>query len=143
MSDTKTAADYGATILRIALGLMFLSHSIVLKYFVMTLDGNAQFFASLGLPPILGYLVFAGEALGGLALILGVWPRAVAVALLPILQGALWVHAGNGWMFASPNGGWEYPAFLVVSSVVVALVGDGAWAVAPTPVLGGRGLRTA
>jgi putative oxidoreductase len=38
------------------------------------------------------------------------------------------VHAGNGWLFTSPNGGWEYPAFWTVALVVQALLGDGAFA---------------
>jgi putative oxidoreductase len=39
------------------------------------------------------------------------------------------VHLPNGWVFSAPNGGWEYPAFLIVASVVQALVGAGAYAV--------------
>jgi putative oxidoreductase len=31
-------------------------------------------------------------------------------------------------MFTSPNGGWEYPVFLAVAAAVVALLGDGAFA---------------
>jgi putative oxidoreductase len=38
------------------------------------------------------------------------------------------VHIGNGWVFTSPGGGWEYPVFLTVASLVVWLVGDGALA---------------
>jgi putative oxidoreductase len=114
---------------------MYLSHSVILKFFMFTLAGNAQFFASLGLPPALGYAVFFAEAIGGVLLVLGVWTRAVALALVPILIGALWVHAGNGWVFSSANGGWEYPVFLIVASVVQALIGDGAYALRPTPRL--------
>jgi putative oxidoreductase len=44
-----------------------------------------------------------------------------ALALLPVLAGAFWVHAGNGWVFSANGGGWEYPLFLIVVSVVVAL----------------------
>ena len=43
------------------------------------------------------------------------------LALIPVLGGALWVHAGNGWVFSNAGGGWEYPLFLIVVSVVVAL----------------------
>jgi putative oxidoreductase len=64
-------------------------------------------------------------------LLLGVYTRVVAFALLPVLLGALWVHAGNGWLFSAPNGGWEYPAFLALVSVVVGLLGNGAFAVQP------------
>ena len=55
-------------------------------------------------------------------------PLEAAALLLPILLGALWVHAGNGWMFASPNGGWEYPLFLIAVLLVAAeSAGLGPW----------------
>ncbi len=100
----------------------------LLKYYVFTLPGTAQFFVSLGLPPALGYLTFAAELVGGVLLVLGVYARYVALALVPILIGATWAHVGNGWVFSAPNGGWEYPAFLALAAVVQFFVGDGAFA---------------
>ena len=117
----KTPAIVGDTLLRVALGVMFIAHSVVLKYFTFTLAGTAQYFASIGLPASLAYVVFAAEAVGGVLLVLGLYTRWVALALVPVLLGAMWVHAGNGWVFNAPNGGWEYPLFLIVISVVVAL----------------------
>jgi putative oxidoreductase len=111
----------GATLLRVSLGLMFIAHSIVLKYFMYTLGGTAEYFESIGLPASLAYLVFALEAVGGVLLVLGIQTRIVALALLPILGGAMWVHIGNGWVFSNANGGWEYPLYLIVISIVVAL----------------------
>ena len=71
-------------------------------------------------------------ALGGVLLLRGVRSRWVALALTPTLLGAIiWVHAGNGWVFTAKGGGWEYPAFLIVVSVAVALLGDGPYALAP------------
>jgi putative oxidoreductase len=117
----KTPAIVGDTLLRVALGIMFIAHSVVLKYFTFTLAGTAQYFASIGLPASLAYVVFAAEAVGGVLLVLGLYTRWVALALVPVLLGAMWAHAGNGWVFDAPNGGWEYPLFLIVISVVVAL----------------------
>jgi putative oxidoreductase len=111
----------GATLLRVALGVMFIAHSVVLKYFTFTLAGTAQYFASIGLPAFLAYVVFALEAVGGVLLVLGIRTRWVALGLVPVLIGATWAHVGNGWVFNAPNGGWEYPVFLIVISVVVAL----------------------
>jgi putative oxidoreductase len=125
--DTRTA-PYAALVLRVALGLMFVAHSLVLKYFTYGLPGTVQFFESIGLPAALAYFTFWAELLGGLALIAGVGTRWVALALVPVLAGATWVHLGNGWVFSNPNGGWEYPVFLIVVSVVVALLGDGPYA---------------
>jgi putative oxidoreductase len=110
----------GATLLRVALGVMFIAHSVVLKYLTFTLAGTAQYFVSIGLPAFLAYVVFALEAVGGVLLVLGIRTRWVALALVPVLLGAAWAHIGNGWVFNAPNGGWEYPVFLIVISLVVA-----------------------
>lgn len=117
----KAPAIVGDTLLRVALGIMFIAHSVLLKYFTFTLAGTAQYFASLGLPASLAYVVFVLEAVGGVLLVLGIATRWVALALVPVLLGAMWVHLGNGWVFSATNGGWEYPLFLIVISVVVAL----------------------
>jgi putative oxidoreductase len=111
----------GAALLRVALGAMFFTHSVVLKLFTFGLAGTAGYFASLGLPAGLAYVVFAAEAVGGVMLVANVAVGWVSLALIPILAGALWVHAGNGWVFSANGGGWEYPLFLIVVSVVVAL----------------------
>ncbi len=129
MIDTRTA-PYAALTLRLALGAMFIAHAL-LKLLVFTLPGTAGFFQSLGLPGVLGYVVFAAELVGGVLLVLGVQTRVVALALIPILLGATWAHAGNGWLFTAPNGGWEYPLFLTVATAVQALLGDGAFALRP------------
>jgi putative oxidoreductase len=128
MIDHKTA-PYAALVLRVALGVMFLAHSLYLKVFVFTVAGTVGFFESLGLPGLFAYLTILAEIGGGIALILGFQTRLVAIALLPVLLGATWVHAGNGWLFTAQGGGWEYPLFLAVAAVVQALLGGGAYAV--------------
>jgi putative oxidoreductase len=125
MIDNRTA-PYAAFILRAALGLMFIAHAL-LKYLVFTPAGTVKFFESIGLPGPLAYVTIVAELVGGALLLAGLGTRWVAAALVPVLLGATWVHAGNGWLFTAPNGGWEYPAFLTVGAVVVALLGDGAW----------------
>jgi putative oxidoreductase len=127
--DQSQQTALGTFLLRIALGAMYLSHSIVLKLMTFGLAGTAGFFASLGLPAWLAYLTIAAEAIGGTLLVLGWHTRVVALALIPDLLGAIiWVHAANGWVFSAKGGGWEYPALLIVVSVVLALLGDGAYA---------------
>jgi putative oxidoreductase len=127
MIDNRTA-PYAALVLRVTLGVMYIAHSLVLKYFMYTLPGTAQFFASIGLPPAAAYLTFWAELVGGILLVAGIGTRWVALGLTPILAGATWVHADNGWVFSAANGGWEYPVFLIAASVVLALLGDGRYA---------------
>lgn len=141
MIDTRLA-PIAAFLLRIALGVMFIAHSLLLKLFVFTLPGTAKFFASLGLPGWSAYAVFAAEAVGGILLVLGIQARWVALALAPILAGATWAHWGNGWMFGYANGGWEYPLYLTLLALVQALLGDGAFALVRSrpldAILGGQ-----
>ena len=123
MIDARTA-PYAALVLRVALGVMFISHAL-LKYYVFTLAGTVQFFESIGLPGVLAYATFWAELIGGALILTGVYSRWVSAALIPILVGAAWAHSGNGWVFTAPNGGWEYPVFLALAAAAHALLGDG------------------
>ncbi|MBK6806809.1 MAG: DoxX family protein [Betaproteobacteria bacterium] len=135
MNDRRI--DLAALLLRLTLGTMFVAHGL-LKVFVFTPAGTVKFFESLGLPGPLAYLTIAAEVLGGIALLAGYHTRVVASALVPVLLGAAWAHAGNGWLFSSPNGGWEYPVFMAFTAIAAALLGDGRYALrstAPAPRL--------
>lgn len=120
-------APYAITILRISLGLLFLAHGL-LKVFTFTLPGTAQFFQSIGLPGFMAYVVTPLEVVGGLLLIAGIYTRWVAIGLFPILLVATFkAHWANGWLFTNEGGGWEFPAFFAVATVVQFLLGDGAY----------------
>jgi len=131
MLDSRTA-PYAATVLRVALGVLFFAHA-GLKLFVFTPAGTAQFFGSLGLPPALAYPTILAELAGGLALVVGFYSRIVALALIPILLGAIvTVHGPAGFFFTNPKGGWEFLALWIVALLAVALIGDGAYALRST-----------
>ncbi len=118
----------GPTLLRIALGLMWLTHGLVLKLLTFGIAGLSGWLATQGLPAALAWPLVLAEIGGGLLILLGVHGRWVSLALLPILVGATAIHAGNGWVFSNANGGWEYPLFLLAASVAHILLGDGAFA---------------
>ena len=126
MIDNRLA-PYGAFALRASLGVMFIAHAY-LKLAVFTVPGFEGFLGKVGLPTLLAWPIILAEFAGGLAILAGFYGRLVSVALLPILLGAIFVHAPNGWVFNAPNGGWEYPAFLAVAALAHALIGDGAFA---------------
>jgi putative oxidoreductase len=99
-----------------------------MKFIVFTLPGTAQFFASVGFPGWSAYVVAPFEVLAGLAILVGYRAAFVSALTLPVLAGAAWVHAGNGWVFSNANGGWEYPVVLIALALAVMLLGDGAYA---------------
>lgn len=126
MSDFNKA-DLAAFILRVSTGIYFLVHGLI-KLFVFTPAGTAGYFQSIGLPGALGYLTMALEIAGGLALIVGIATRFVAPVLAAVLLGAaMFGHAGNGFTFSNPGGGWEYPVLWAITMVALSLLGDGAW----------------
>ena len=123
-SSNSFALSWGVSVLRIHFGVILLAHGL-LKVFVFTIPGTVGYFASLGLPSIVAYLTIFGELAAGLALILGIQLRLASALTVPILLGATFVHIGNGWLFSSEGGGWEFPASLTVIAIAIALVGSG------------------
>lgn len=136
MTDDRMNA-YAALVLRIASGALFLAHGL-LKIFVFTLPGTAQFFGSLGYPAALAYAVVAAEVVGGLLLLAGALYRTTSLVLIPVLVGALLVHLPNGWLFSAPKGGWEFPALWIAVLAAQALLGPGPFALRLPRALEGR-----
>src|ERR1700750_2251612 len=98
-TSSPTSAQWGALLLRVSLGLLFIAPSIVLKLVTYGADGTAQFFVGVGLPGWLAYVTILWELVGGVLLVLGVQTRLVSLILSPILLGALFfVHLSNGWV---------------------------------------------
>jgi len=136
MPSTQITTPYAALLLRLSLGAILLAHGAWLKLGVFGLAGTMGFFGSIGFPPILGAVVALAETAAGLALIGGVLVRPAALLTLPIMLGATAMHAGNGWLFSAPQGGWEFPAFLTAALLVQAGLGAGAHALERSPARG-------
>jgi len=129
----QTTAPYAALALRVTSGAFLIVHGLT-KVFVFTIPGTVGFFESVGFPGIFAYLTILAELVGGAALILGMATRLVALATLPVLLGAIWVHTGAGFTFSNEGGGWEYPVFWTVVQLAIILLGSGAYAL-KVPVL--------
>ena len=123
-------AAYGATLLRLILGIVYIMHA----YLAAVIFGPAGMIAyqtKYGVPYAeIGtwYLILA-HGLGGICLVLGLYTRWAALANVPVMLGALvFVHLKNGfWAHSSPPG-YEYVLVLVVVSLAVAMIGGGALA---------------
>ncbi|MEO7578704.1 MAG: DoxX family protein [Massilia sp.] len=126
-------APYAATLLRLSLAGMWISHAL-LKLMVFTIPGFQQFLAAHGMPAFIAWPVVGMELAGGVLILIGFHGRAASMLLLPILAGAIAAHLGNGWVFSNPNGGWEYPLFLILMSLVHVMLGDGVFAIIPRTV---------
>jgi len=123
-SDISNKKSLGISIIRIHLGIILLAHGW-LKVSVFTVLGTVGYFSSIGLPPIVAYLVIFGELVGGFALVLGIQTRLASALTVPILFGAAAMNSGNGWLHSSTGGGWEYAASLTVIACAIAISGSG------------------
>lgn len=143
MVDTRITTPYAAFLLRVTLGVAFLAHGALLKLGTFGLAGTMGYFGSIGYPPVLGAIVAFAEIGAGLALLAGVWTRAVSLLALPILIGATIQHLPAGWVFTARGGGWEFPAMWTVLLLVQAGLGAGAFAFDPARLFARRAERVA
>src|SRR5262245_62569777 len=93
MSTDARAVTAGATLLRLTLGAMYVSHAWF-KITAFGVGGFAGWLDSLGLPGFMAAPVIALELAGGVLLLSGFYARYVSVELLPLLAVACWGYAG-------------------------------------------------
>jgi putative oxidoreductase len=119
-------AQYGATLLRLVLGIVYIMHA----YLAVVIYGPAgmiayQAKARIPSPEIGAWYLILAHGVGGICLVLGLFTRWAALANVPVMAGALvFVHWPNGfWAFKN---GYEYVLVLLVASIAVAMIGSGA-----------------
>ena len=120
---------YGATVLRLALALIYVMHA----YWALGVEGyrgTVRFQQGLGLPVpevAAAYLILA-HGVGGLLLFLGLWTRWAALVNLPIMAGAFFlVHLKQGF-FMGRDGGYEYVLLVLAATLAQVFLGPGALA---------------
>ncbi|HSG30047.1 MAG TPA: DoxX family protein [Thermodesulfobacteriota bacterium] len=128
--------DTGSLIARVVAGAVMLPHGLQKLLgmfggygFSATLD----FFASSGLPKLIGFLIIMGESVGAVMLIVGLFSRFAAASLTIIMLGAIKIHLENGFFmnwFGNQNGeGFEFHILMVGLLLIVAIKGSGKWSV--------------
>lgn len=113
--------DFGLLVLRVVVGAVFLIHGYQ-KFQMMS--GTIGFFASIGLPAFMAYVVATVETLGGLSLIVGYGSK-ISAALLAITMAVaiVKVHGPNGFMVG--KGGYEFTLTLLAANVAILYAGAG------------------
>jgi putative oxidoreductase len=117
-------ASCGLTILRVVVGIVFLSHGAQ-KLFTYHISGVAGMFGHIGipLPGISAVVVTLVEFFGGIALILGVVTRlAAALIAFDMLVAILAVHLKNGFFMPM---GYEFALTLLAANLCLVLTGAG------------------
>jgi putative oxidoreductase len=117
--------DRGKLVLRVLLAVLILFHG------VSKLIGGVGFIggmlAKAGLPAALGYLVYIGEVVAPLLILVGVFTRAAAlVVVINMIVALLLVHTRQ-FFTLSDTGGWalELQGMYLGTAVAIALLGAG------------------
>lgn len=119
--------QFGIAVLRVITGIIFCAHG--LQKFQMGIAGVTGLFAHMGIPmpSVTGPLVAGLELLGGIALILGLLTRLVALGFVADMLGALlFVHISRGLI---GPGGYQLVLSLLAASLALTLGGPGTLAV--------------
>lgn len=124
--------DMGKLIVRIALSVLILLHGIA------KISGGVGFITGVvtkaGLPASFGYLVYVGEVVAPLMVLLGLWARVGAsVIAINMLAAILLVHTGD-FMKLNQTGGWELElqAMFLATAIGVAMFGAGRYSIQGT-----------
>lgn len=127
--------DAGKLLLRATLAILLLFHGVA------KLSGGIGFVADMlakaGMPAALGYLVYVGEVLAPLMILVGLFTRPAAlVVTINMTVAVLLVHTSQ-FFTRNETGGWalELQGMYLAASVAVALLGAGRYS------LGGAGGR--
>lgn len=121
--------DLAKFLLRGTLAILILFHGVA-KIFngVGFITGMV---AKVGLPPALGYLVYVGEVVAPLFVLLGIWTRPAALIIAINMVVAIMLVHMHEIFTLTKTGGWalELQGLLLVSAVTVALLGAGRYSV--------------
>ena len=119
---------YGALLLRVTLGGIFIMHAWKLL-FLWGPGDTVAFEHSYALPlrPVSFWYVVLAHGVGGVLLALGVLVRWVALLNVPVLVSLVFVvHARQGF-FMTRDGGYELALFTLLATLAQALLGPGAF----------------
>jgi putative oxidoreductase len=125
----RVNAPYPALVLRVTLGLMFITH-LYWKFEILPggLDRWWSGLAANGYPGFVTWYVISAEFAGALLSIPGIYTRWVRLYTLPMMLGAaqFWL-VRKGFYFTAA--GAELPVIWSIMLVLQAMLGDGPYAV--------------
>jgi putative oxidoreductase len=121
--------DTGKLVLRLALGILILLHGVA--KISSGVSGVGGMLASHGLPSALAYLVYVGEVVAPILVIIGLYTRPAAWIIAINMVVALWLVHMKDLFVIGKTGGWalELQGMFLFGAIAVALLGAGRFSV--------------
>lgn len=125
--------EWAHVLIRVAFGLIFIPHGMQKLFASFGGPGMAGFIANLAkngypMPTFWGWVIALLEFVGGIMLVVGLFTRPVAVAMLIFMLEAARFHYGLGGFFWTGRGN-EYPLILAAISLYLIIRGAGPYSV--------------
>ena len=127
---SEIALDLATLILRLALGVIMVSHGIpkIQKREVLGKKWNDHY----GVPKATIWLTGILQIVGGLALLVGLFTSLTSLVLTLDMLAALFIcifnsHHREPFNSVTPEKGWDVNLLLVASLIAVLLMGGGKW----------------
>jgi putative oxidoreductase len=119
------SADLGKFMLRVFLAVLLLFHGI--SKVLHGIDHISGLIVKAGLPPAVAYLVYTGEVVAPILVLLGLWTRPAAFVIAINMIVAVWLVHMPQFFALTKTGGWalELEGLYFVCALAVALLGAG------------------
>jgi putative oxidoreductase len=124
--------DHGKLILRLMLGVLMLFHGI--DKVIGGIEGIVSRFDNIGFPGALAYLVYLGEVVAPMFVVVGYWTRAAAFIVAGNMVVAIVIAHSGDFLSLTANGGYglELQLFYLLSSIAIIALGAGRYSIAGT-----------
>lgn len=126
---SRPGEDLGKLLLRVTLAVLILLHGVA--KLIGGIDFIIGMLEKIGIPAALGYLVFAGEVIAPVLVLIGIWTRPAALVIaINMIVAVLLVHT-HEFFTLTKTGGWalELQGMFFMSAIVIALLGAGRYSV--------------
>lgn len=124
--------DTGKLILRLALGLLILFHGV--SKLMNGIDPILAGVTGAGLPRAFGYLVYVGEVVAPLLIVIGFFTRPAALVISINMMFAVYLVHTTQFFTLAKTGGWalELQGMYFFTALAIALMGAGRYSVGGT-----------
>jgi len=122
--------DHGRLILRLMLGVLMLFHGI--DKVIGGIEGIVNRFENIGFPGVLAYLVYVGEVVAPMLVVVGYRTRAAAFLVAGNMVVAILLAHSGDFLTLTANGGYglELQFFYLLSSIAIITLGAGRYSIA-------------
>lgn len=117
--------DLGKLVLRSAVAILVLLHGI--SKLIGGIDGITGMVTNAGLPAVFAYGVYVGEVIAPVLVLIGLWTRAAAAAMIINMIVAIMLAHLPELAQMNKMGGWalELQGMFLFGAIAVALLGAG------------------